>query len=108
MKKEIGKLYYYISYSDEAFLCPVIKPMIFLGQGVDDNEKNSDDLWYFQDPESYSVIGSAYSKNSKSTQKLEVQVYSFSASDPWPVVNVEGLRKELVSCDERWSKIQKY
>jgi hypothetical protein len=104
MEKEIGKLYYDISYSDEALLCPIIKPMIFLGQGIDNSEKNNDDLLYFQDPESYSVIGSAYFNNKKSSQKLEIQVYSFSASAPWPVVDVEGLRKELVSCEKRWSK----
>lgn len=80
--------------------------MIYLGQGVDESEKDNDDLCYFQDSESYSVIGSVYLKNNNSSQELEAEVYSFSTRDPWPVVDTEGLQKELVSCEDRWSKIK--
>lgn len=58
MSKEfiIGEVYFSLEFVDQDFKFPVITSSVFVGKNLDENQ-SKDDLWYFQDPESYFASG---------------------------------------------------
>jgi len=102
MSKEfiVGDPYFLLSYLDKEYRFPVITSVIYLGMNLE-NEGGEDDLWFFQDSESY-LRSSPYNGSvhegtatSNGAGGLAGQVYDFPEAQLKDILTVQELIDEL-------------
>jgi hypothetical protein len=104
MSKEfvVGDPYFLLSYLDKEYRFPVITSVIYLGMNLED-EGGEDDLWFFQDSESYLRSG-PYNGNgsvreatapSNGAGGLAGQVYDFPETQLKDILTIKELIDEL-------------
>ncbi|MES9852797.1 MAG: hypothetical protein ABW170_13335 [Candidatus Thiodiazotropha sp. L084R] len=72
---EIGETYYMVAYADRDFTMPMIRPLVYVGKNIVEDEK--EDRFYFQDTVSYARYGIAY----KTAESLKCEISSFQKSE---------------------------
>ncbi len=79
----VGDSYFLLSYVDKGFAYPVITTLVFLGVNIEGDSGLDEDLWFFQDAESYVKLGpyTGYIEEETTQQdvvpKCQGQVYDF-------------------------------
>jgi len=95
---EIGNTYYQITYSDPGLTMPGIKPVVFIGNNI--FEENDEDLHYFQDTVSYVKYGVA--TKADLFESINCSVISFKNNEVGvSIVELENLPKIVNRCIQK-------
>jgi len=102
----VGHPYFLLSYLDDEYRFPEIVTIVYLGMNLEEGvEWHDDDLWFFQDAESYLKIG-PYAGSSKETAIASMpagsvnaagQVYDFPEEQLHNILTVNELAEEIQS-----------
>jgi hypothetical protein len=56
---EIGHCYFLLGHYDRRFRFPYIQTFVFIGKNLDNPQRKSEELWFFQEPQSYIERGAS-------------------------------------------------
>ena len=65
-----GGCYFIVTYSDSALRYPQIETLVFVGLNVLPDDLERDQVWYFQDPDSYCEFGKFFLSDDKERFKV--------------------------------------
>jgi hypothetical protein len=79
---KISSAYYRVTYADTALTIPGVKPMVYVGTNISDDDDPKDAIYYFQDTVSHSWRGPVTDTGHRSTHpEIEAAVFPHSESD---------------------------
>ncbi|MEE9421904.1 MAG: hypothetical protein V3V50_01970 [Gammaproteobacteria bacterium] len=96
----LGDSYFMLSYLDRNYKFPIIISLVYLGKNLEE-EREQDDLWFFQDSESYIRCGSYtgggkdITQNSNNKDSSGGEVYDFPEAQLKDILTAEELANEL-------------
>lgn len=97
-KFAVGEPYFLLHYFDQDCKFPVVTTLVFIGKNLE-MACTKDDLWFFQDPESYLNSGAYGGVSTVVEQEESVvsQVYDFPESQLEDIFSLEELAREISS-----------
>jgi len=99
---EIGKTYFSVFYSDERLRFPVVETLVYLGSDVVEGESGSVPGHLFQYARSFHSDGNwNRMTDEERAEFVEPPVILYEEAHRDPVVDVEGLIRELREWQER-------
>jgi hypothetical protein len=98
----VGGLYFLVQYSDRRLLFPTPMPMIFIGKNIEAREKPNS--WYFQDTDSYCLMGLYPNVRRNNRKKDSGELYAVNGNQLHQVVDCGGLAEVLLECRARRAK----
>jgi hypothetical protein len=113
----VGGLYFWIQYADRKRLFLVPESVVFLGKNLEPTE--TEDLWYFQDAQSYCFYGpETFSEpfdevtNEElgkiiASETLRTKLVTLPRDNLYQVADCEGLAKAASECAMRRAKLAK-
>ena len=107
----VGGLYFMTWYADQTdqscqdglFLVP--DSLVFIGKNLDADDDR--ETWYFQDTDSYCLLGAYPHHSTPGRDQSDARIYSLHEEDLYQVVDCQGLAKVLMDCQARRLKADK-
>lgn len=92
-----GQHYFFVLYYDENGTIPMIRTFIYIGKNIfgGHDKGESEDEWYFQDPDSYLQYGSLVSLSKAVIEKVNPTFDALDEGSLHAVYDLNGLIHEL-------------
>lgn len=90
---KVGTCYFLVTYSDHKLQIPKIDSLIYVGKNLLDS-RTGNDIWYFQDAESYLTNGSFNVSNNKDPNRRVIVADDEESLDIY--LDLDGLIEELM------------
>ncbi len=94
---EVGSVYFFLNFIDDALLLPTMEPVVFIGKNL---ELDDEAMVYFQDANSYQH-GVRYASSGKNEN---LTIYSGSENEIGHVFEYDHALDELIRCSLRRTK----
>lgn len=69
---ENGQCYFLLGYYDQRFRFPYIQTFVFIGKNLDDPKRKSEDLWFFQEPRSFTEQGASVPRDGTDNPEIMI------------------------------------
>ena len=103
---EVSQLYFMVWYEDSLRLNLYPEPLIFVGKNLDSDDRGGQDVWCFQDIDSYSEFGAYNSPSTLPERSPAGFLTCLQYDDLFQVVDHTGLAKRLLTSAQRRSRYE--
>jgi hypothetical protein len=69
---EVGHCYFLVGYYDPRFRFPYIQTFIYIGKNLDNPQRKTEDLWFFQEPQSFIERGPTLPRDGVESPEITV------------------------------------